>query len=308
MCLREAMKTHNRESFYKYCTAEALMSILESRKLRWSSPSRFNDPFDHQLQISMAEDSEDNKTWFLSQSERVVFGESEPKVVYPGPYTESLLLLRKHASELGRAEVMDELTQGYEEGLVRGRRYLDGLNQWWKLAMQKARIFCVSEEPQDLLMWAHYSGEHSGAVVELRCIEAIDSCLCAARKVEYRTMMPKLGSYRDVLMSYLGLAPEPSSENLYFDLAFVKSNHWSYEKEWRCINPFADEACPYSDYTFHPEEIASVCLGCRMQEKEEVEIMRLLATGFPHVQVFKMQVDDREYRLIPRKINILSGH
>jgi hypothetical protein len=34
--------THNREHFYKYMTASAAKSVLQTRTLRWSSPALFN--------------------------------------------------------------------------------------------------------------------------------------------------------------------------------------------------------------------------------------------------------------------------
>ena len=37
---------HNRQFFYKYVTAKVAKIVLTTRKLRWSSPLLFNDPFD----------------------------------------------------------------------------------------------------------------------------------------------------------------------------------------------------------------------------------------------------------------------
>ncbi len=39
-------RRHDRRVFYKYVTAEVAKIILATRKLRWSSPLLFNDPFD----------------------------------------------------------------------------------------------------------------------------------------------------------------------------------------------------------------------------------------------------------------------
>ena len=36
---------------FKYVTADAAKLILENAKLRWSSPSAFNDPFDVQFDL-----------------------------------------------------------------------------------------------------------------------------------------------------------------------------------------------------------------------------------------------------------------
>ncbi|MCH8933596.1 MAG: hypothetical protein IH923_11060, partial [Nitrospinae bacterium] len=37
------------EAIYKYVTANGLINILKTRKLKWSAPKTFNDPFDLQI-------------------------------------------------------------------------------------------------------------------------------------------------------------------------------------------------------------------------------------------------------------------
>ena len=43
---------HNRNCFYKYFSAEAILHILKERTLKYSSPVIFNDPFDTQTSFS----------------------------------------------------------------------------------------------------------------------------------------------------------------------------------------------------------------------------------------------------------------
>ena len=295
------MKIHDRDSFYKYFTAGTLRKILETRRFRWSSPRVFNDPFDHLFQISMEDDPRSLREWFISECERNIFGAEEPDIPHPCMHSGMLLMLRKYSPRLSRSEVLSELGHGFDEGVIRSEEYLRSVKRTWEEAIRTARIFCVSEEPNNFLMWAHYAGQHSGAVVEIRCIEDLDTPLCAARKVEYRTRMPKLGSNREILLNALGLAPEPSNEKLYHDLAFVKSDHWSYENEWRCIT-YRNEEGLYSDYKFYPQEIATVYLGCRIQADDKIEILSLLRSGFAHARVSLMQVDYSEYRLNPIEV------
>lgn len=44
--MRPPLWTHNRTHFYKYAGSHTAKLILSNRRLRWSSPSLFNDPFD----------------------------------------------------------------------------------------------------------------------------------------------------------------------------------------------------------------------------------------------------------------------
>ena len=43
---RSPDRLHDRQYFYKYVTAKVAKIVLATRKLRWSSPLLFNDPFD----------------------------------------------------------------------------------------------------------------------------------------------------------------------------------------------------------------------------------------------------------------------
>jgi hypothetical protein len=43
---RSPNRRHDRQVFYKYMTARTARIVLSTRKLRWSSPLMFNDPFD----------------------------------------------------------------------------------------------------------------------------------------------------------------------------------------------------------------------------------------------------------------------
>jgi len=44
--MRAPHRKHDHLRFYKYMTADAAKAVLATATLRWSSPTRFNDPFD----------------------------------------------------------------------------------------------------------------------------------------------------------------------------------------------------------------------------------------------------------------------
>jgi hypothetical protein len=160
------MKQHDRQFFYKYCTAETLKAILTNKRFRWSAPMLFNDPFDHLFQISMDGAPQDLKPWFIAECKRFVFGYEEPKVLYPVVYTNLLYMLRNNSNKFQESELIEEWSKGFDEGIVAGKNRLNEYNKMWEEITKEARVFCVTEEPNNFLMWAHYAGEHSGAVIE----------------------------------------------------------------------------------------------------------------------------------------------
>jgi len=201
-----------------------------------------------------------------------------------------------------RAEFRREWDTGLDEGAESAQKYLSKLNAWWLSLAEKARLFCVSEENLNLLMWAHYSGEHSGVVLELGCIEEHDTPLCGAIKVEYRSKMPKIGAYKNMMLHALGRAPEGNSHQLYRDLAFVKAEGWRYENEWRCITYRNDEGL-FGDYPFFPEEIMAVYFGCRIASEDRDELLRLMVADFPGAQAFQVRVHESEYALVVDRVH-----
>src|SRR5262245_37846 len=48
---RSPRRTHDRQFFFKYMSARVATIALTTRKLRWSSPLLFNDPFDVTQQL-----------------------------------------------------------------------------------------------------------------------------------------------------------------------------------------------------------------------------------------------------------------
>ena len=44
-------RSHDKECFYKYMTAEVAQKVLVNGTLQLSAPSRFNDPFDHHVKF-----------------------------------------------------------------------------------------------------------------------------------------------------------------------------------------------------------------------------------------------------------------
>ena len=54
------------------------------------------------------------------------------------------------------------------------------------------KLLCFSEAFDNILMWARYSQNHTGVVLELSCNEKLDSAWGAARPVKYMDRMPLL--------------------------------------------------------------------------------------------------------------------
>lgn len=258
---------HNQQYFYKYVSAETALLILKNKKLKYSSPLTFNDPFDVQTKIDFDFKPEDLAS---------LLGAKFDKGIEP---------------------FMDKFKNQYKE-----------LNNWWRSEAKDSRIFCVAEDNDNLLMWAHYADDHHGAVIKFECLTALDTMLCAALKVNYVEKPPVIATLDEYIKSLLG-QHELDHGSLYIKLFTLKSDHWKYENEWRVFipsfgmsNPTLAKMASENDsmsilMDIDPQEIHSIYFGCKMEDDIQKEIENNLSGDFSHVQIFKSIKDDREYKL-----------
>ena len=199
---------------YKYVTPE-LVVVIQNLSIRFSPPSAFNDPFESLPDTKFLE----TKEWIDEAKTNVV---------------RELSQALSHLSERSREEVFlqryAERLQIYEQDALTALRELAAIN----------RILCLSKvapkDPGALLLWAHYTENHSGMVFEFddnhawvrrhdfKPGEAHD---CAS--VIYSSK--RAGCNWDPTRGW-----QPAEEFLY-----TKSEHWIYEQEVRLMRFVGDK-------------------------------------------------------------------
>jgi hypothetical protein len=209
-------KYHDKACFYKYVTSDVAKIILNTLKVKCSSPILFNDPFDSQIEIQhdvvSAEDLIKRTT-----------GEC-CKILQP--------LLKNNdvnrAHELVYKKISADTSFVKDRQIAFERFYAD-VNEKISDFIKDDRIFCVSEKMDNLLMWAHYSDEHKGAVIQFKCIPEKGTALCAAKPVIYSHRVPLL-TVEDFFKGEQAI-----KEYIINGVLLTKSKDWEYEKEWRVI-------------------------------------------------------------------------
>lgn len=56
------------------------MRVIESKSFRWSSPTKFNDPFDHQTGFVLNVDTDEFANLLTFSRERIIFSDIVPVV------------------------------------------------------------------------------------------------------------------------------------------------------------------------------------------------------------------------------------
>jgi len=269
---------------FKYLHPDRV-DVLRDKLLCFSAPANLNDPFELRPLLKLYDSNES----LLAAAEQQ-FGMSiqdQLDLVPPGlrPYMTPDML------EMIQGMARQMLPAIIEAGTP-------GLQQHINDSLAKALgILCLTEQQDDLLMWAHYANAHEGFAIELDPSSDFFDCRCSPkdefrhlRQVRYTDVRPQLVMNQVTDMSaYL-----------------TKSSHWAYEKEWRMMFALADatEVKVFGDKQFHlfahpASAIRSVTLGCRMSSIKRAEIMEVLAGDreLSAVAIYETSPDEALFRL-----------
>ena len=186
------------EVLYKYMTAERVLTCLPEigdGTLRATQPAALNDPFECAV-----------KPIFI-------MGEREAN--------------REFARVLSDIHGTAPATE-HDVALAReqyGSLYLRNL--FTKQVSQRFGIVSFASDPRHPLMWSHYASDGSGFVVgyDVEYLRWLSSREGSLREVQY-------GQEMAIIIGYAILGSPDDNLN---GLLSLKSDHWSYESEWRLI-------------------------------------------------------------------------
>ena len=293
---------HNHKYFYKYVTFDTACKILTNLEGKWSSPLLFNDPFDIQNDLAFGFKMEKFLQKIENEIKRMFFDSNEPVGDESSFFLNSIKLLRQNPQSFPKEQVKAILNLQIREIKKLCKKYfmekLKENNEWWHSYIKDLRVFCLAEEHDNLLMWSHYADSHKGAVIKFKCLPEFNTAFCAAKKVVYQKKVPVLEKNLDNFIKYVTAQKKIAYNNLFERFAFTKSIHWIYEKEWRAIHPKSEgnkELCEF--FSFLPEEIFAVYLGCKMEKEDENKIISIINDKLEHVEIYKATKDKKNYKL-----------
>jgi hypothetical protein len=298
---------HERTHFFKYATASTAIAILSTATLRYSSPLLFNDPFDLQTGMPFKFDMDALPERLFAKVEALVLAPNIPEFFDPNGHPWSRVILEMRAKLPNHGFPRESLRQALLPLFAMMKDYFlmehKRFQQEWLERVPRMRMLCVTEEHDNLLMWAHYSRNHTGAVLELRVMPEEDNALCAAQPVIYHPDVPSPFSEEHLLDAIVGAA-KLTMDELCRHYARAKSAIWSYEKEWRLYDlaPTADP--PFYEHSgLRRDEVEAIYLGCRMDESDRVSIMEMVRRRHQNTAVFQASKAGDTYALRFRRLS-----
>jgi hypothetical protein len=228
--------------YYRQNSPE-IEQILVHNKLLFSDPSVFNDPFDCATTINFDNASEEE---LIEYCNHLVEYRYKKDGVYP-------------TSEQIKKETEDCVSKGKH----RDKKFLEECSHEIQNSVKEVReefkILCLTEDPKNVPMWAHYAENHKGVVFQFdksRLLDEHGEDKCFP--VDYKTDFPSLKEYLDCLND---------NHPLKFPKLFYCRKHiaWKYEQEWRMFrtNPNDGQGLDIPDGM-----LTGIILGCKNEKKD----------------------------------------
>jgi hypothetical protein len=242
---------------YRFSSVERAESLLAKGRAFYPSPTDFNDPFDCKFRFT--DSSRDLR--------RRLSGE----------------LVQERGVNLSRRERRSMAASGASSSSY--RRAEERLRQ--RIA-RRVGILSFSSKVKNLIMWSHYAVSHSGV-----CFEFDSAGLKGkALKVNYSSEYPTLDFLKAATQARED-APEEAYRRVAETLYLTKSLDWTYEDEWRIIDPRHGRGFQ----SFPAEHLTAVILGCRISASDADRVKGWMRDGPMNPRLRQAQANSRSYSL-----------
>jgi hypothetical protein len=138
--------------------------IFLQNKIFFSSPLKFNDPFDCKSFVNTGKVKDDSIKWLTDEYE-------------------------KQNPNLSKARIKSDV-----DFMTESEMSLPEFEKTFDKFLASYGVLCLSEINDDILMWSHYGNSHTGFCIEFSN-EEIDSIFCEALQVNYEKKFPMFNIY-----------------------------------------------------------------------------------------------------------------
>jgi len=152
-------------------------------------------------------------------------------------------------------------------------------------------VLCLSEVPDDILMWSHYADGHRGIVLQFdksRLERAFSKCWC--EKVDYNNNILTLEEINSA---------SPDAEKFARLVLLKKEDRWKYENEWRIIiDPSLNKHIPHCRIDRFPKEaLTGVIFGAEMSPEDKYAVQMWLKENNHQAQIYQAIRETGSYSL-----------
>lgn len=233
--------------------------MLRKNELWFSSPLRFNDPFDCRCVFDIR-----------NTREELVFRKAAFLTKRNGATLEDAL-----------AEADDEIPLEVHEVENWQRQQIDGHSR----RAANSGILCLTPVCDDFIMWTHYAKYHTGICIQFRVRDVREEehldFIASAQQVEYADRCPIINIVRDGSLDIVRKA------------FLTKATPFRYEREWRVVRLDQGEGLKRIPNGI----IGAVILGCQIDPADADRVVHACAAYDGDVQIVRSMLDPETYGL-----------
>jgi hypothetical protein len=275
--------------------------LFRSGMLRFTQPIEFNDPFEMQPFLKGLADAPTLDSQFHDGFGKTLNSQIDEMLA-------KLNLTAEQKARIDRESIQQRVQSQAPAALEMFKSFAQIITplvgkQIYKTVNENLGVLCLTEKPDNLLMWAHYADHHRGVVIEFDGNHAFFNRRVGAQD-EFR-------HFRKVVYTEDRPTVFLNDSNA-VDFFYFKSKEWDYEQEWRLIVPLNDcsdridngTGLPICLFAVPPACITAVAVGVRMPEFRRLELTRELRTKseFRHVRIEQVNIDPHVFALHRRAI------
>lgn len=278
---------------YKYSSIDDAIKIIESKKMKITKPSNFNDPFDCTIPN-------------IDFSFKEIENHFVHKIInFMNKMGRHNLNENKKDCNSIITEVKTDFRNSFNTDLL---SELLNIRKDWNTYIDKYKILCLSKSNKSILMWSNYAQMHKGVVLgfDFNKDKAIYKRL---QPVKYDKELKITKDYFNKLFRYLidnaiiselrgkNIINENKLVNIFFEhlfeYFFIKNYVWNYEEEYRLvINNNQEDFLDFNDTS-----LKEIIFGIKVT-KEEREVF-LNKLNFQNKEMFIIEEKNRELKLSP---------
>lgn len=228
-------------------------SIFEKAEIRYSAPKDFNDPFDCNLRLHVADSTDAEWEEYID-----ILSQQYPDRAATLSETKAKKLWRSNSC-LADAIGEPSLKMNYEE----------------------SSVLCLSKKGNSIPMYSYYADSHQGIAIEFQFSDREVPCGIPFDEKNHRGVA-YAGKVTLDNVEYLPTFPELNYHRLYNkpqlikSLLFTKHHEWSHEEEFRIFR----RGVPASNARFDKTFLTRVIFGCRTVSAD-VDLVKGWLVGWP---------------------------
>lgn len=244
---------------YKYISMQPdkikyLEEVFRDREIFFSSPTKFNDPFECRPYL----------TWYRKGKKLRDFFDQ--------------MVLEKFPED-NRETRRRKCNEGYKRFRINQDKYMKNLYEEF---LNFTGLYCLTQIPDNILMWSHYANGHNGLVLEFDVTKEY-TLFYEAIEVHYSK------EYPHVNLMEIG-EPEHFKKAL-----LTKSIDWNYEKEWRIVKTPREGGA--GKYKFSNELLTGVIFGATIENKNKELVLVWLKEYPTEINLFQAKINETKYQL-----------